>query len=316
MNLKTILIIVIIVTSLCIILSFISVIKNNIKRNNTQKQIVMPEKFSTTIMNTKLDKTSKKKRKDFFIVKMFKEYKFFFGSCKRIVIEGVIYYSAMLIAMFLVSGDVLFSFLISFSSFALLYVKVDGKITKRRKRYIKDFASAINVLYTSAEAGNTIEASIKQVVDRDTIGPRIRAEFANINKDLTNNMSLSDALESFYERNKMFQEVGMFVIIMQFYAQKGGDGLKDILSDISKSLNGKITAYAEIEAELGIYTVLMNIFVYGYFLIIIGIKFFMPTFYADMFDNGLQYVQAIGSVVLYMFAIWFYKSMMRGTAEG
>lgn len=315
MDSKTIFIIAVVVLSALILLSFGLVIKNNAQRASVQKQLVLPEKYSTIIVE-ETKKKEKKKKKDFFIVKMIKEYIFFFGSAKKVIFLAVFGYLALFVVMYLVTNEILFSILISFSYFGLLYMHLDGKISKKRKQYIKDFASAINVLYTSAEAGNTIEASIKQVVERDTIGPRMRTEFGNINKDLLNNMSLSDALESFYERNKTFQEVGMFVIIMQFYAQKGGDGLKDILSDIAESLNGKITAYAEIAAELGIYSALINVFVYGYFCLLIGIKVFMPTFYPEMFDYGMQYVQAFASVFLYIFAIWFYKSMMRGTAEG
>lgn len=318
MDTKTIFIIVVTLLCTLIVFSFALIIKNNTERFNVQKQLVLPEKYAKEIANAnkKDNKKKKKKKKEFFIVTMFKEYIFFYNSCKSIVIFGIAGYAILLAIMFFMTEEIVFSMIISFSFFGLWYCFVDQKISKKRKLYIKDFASAINVLRTSVEAGNTIEASIKQVVERDTIGPRMRYEFGNINKDLLNNMSLADALEAFYQRNKMFQEVSMFVIIMQFYAEKGGDGLKDILVDISDSLNDKIQGYAEVSAELGIYTALINVFVYGYFALIIGIKIFMPTFYPEMFDYGLQYVQAIGSVFLYMFSIWFYKTMIRGTAEG
>ncbi len=312
---KIIFIAMMVVLALAIILSFISIIRNNARERLRQKQLVLPEKYASKIVTEK-EKKPKKMKKDFFLIAMYKEYVFFYGSGKRVIIEGLVGYATLMVIMFLITSDVVFALLISLSWFALLYNRIDNANTKKRKRYIKDFASAISVMYTAAEAGNTLQASIKQVTERDTIGTRIRTEFANINKDLVNNVSLKDALENFYARNKMFAEIGMFVIIMQFYSLKGGDGLKDILEDISFSLNRKITAYAEIDAELGIYTIMMNVFVYGYFALIVAIKFFMPTFYADMFDNGMQYAQAFGSAFMYMFGIWFYKSMMRGTAEG
>lgn len=312
---KVILIMLMIVLALAILLSFISVIRNNAKERLKQKQLILPEKYASIIVAEK-EKKPEKMKKDFFLVAMYKEYIFFYGSAKRILIEGFVGYASLIVIMFLLTNDIGFALLISLSWFGLLYNRIDNANAKKRKKYIKDFSSAISVMYTAAEAGNTLPASIKQVSERDTIGSRIRTEFANINKDLVNNIPLKEALENFYARNKMFAEIGMFVIIMQFYALKGGDGLKDILEDISNSLNRKITAYSEIDAELGIYTVLMNVFIYGYFALIVAIKFFMPTFYADMFDYGMQYAQAIGSVFMYIFGIWFYKSMMRGTAEG
>jgi hypothetical protein len=61
----------------------------------------------------------------------------------------------------------------------------------------------------------------------------------------------------------------------------------------------------------------MNIFIYGYFGALLVINIFMPTFYPDLIDQGVTGIlKVIFSVFLYGFGIWFYKTMLRNSAEG
>ena len=217
----------------------------------------------------------------------------------------------------MIIGSIPYALIFALTFDIIEYIFVESKTSKARKKYIKDFASAINVLSTSTEAGNTFEKGIATIVSRNTIGERIRNEFALISTDLKNNKPLEEALESFYKRNSGFQEISMFVVVVQFFNKKGGDGLREIFSELSQSLTNKINNYSEIDAEIGIYKMLMNFFIYAYFAILLFIPMFMPTFYPNLLDAGFTgYVKAFGSIFLYLFAIWFYKSMLRNSAEG
>lgn len=296
--------------------SMLSIIKSKVKERELKDKILFPEKYAY-VLNSKEGKEKLKKKKKFFLKRFYDEYVFFYKNGKPLFFVAVIGYFLTALVLYLLSNSVAISFILAFSFIILEYIFIDNKTAKARKKYIKGFASAISVLSTSTEAGNTLEKGINSVVNRDTINTRIRYEFSLINNDLKRNISLEEALEHFYKRNSGFQEISMFVVVVQFFSKKGGDGLRLIFQELSQNLNNKINNYAEIDSEIGIYKVLMNIFIYGYFGVLLVINIFMPTFYPDLIDQGVTGIlKVIFSVFLYGFGIWFYKTMLRNSAEG
>lgn len=302
--------------SLLIIYTMINFIRNTIKNKEKREKILFPEKYAY-ILNSKESKEKIKKKKVFFLKKLYNEYVYFYGSGKTILIVALLGYISFVLIFYLLCSDVILSLILSLSFLIIEYIFIDGKNTKARKRYIKDFSSAISVLATSTEAGNTIEQGMATIVTRETIGEKMKYEFSLINNDLKNNKSLDTALENFYKRNSSFQEIAMFVVVVQFFNKKGGEGLRDILDDLSQSLNTKVNNYMEIDSEIGVYKVLVNFFIYGYFIALLVTKIFMPTFYSNILDQkAIGYIKIALSMILYMLAIWFYKTMMRNSAEG
>ena len=313
---NTIFIVMICVFSLLIIFSMIQILRNNIKQKERREKILFPEKLAHAL-NSPEGKKKLKKKKKFFLKKFYDEYVFFYRNGKPLIIIGIIGYAITVLILYIVSSSLPLAFVFSISFLVIEYIFVDGKTAKARKKYIKDFASAINVLATSTEAGNTFEMGIASIVVRDTIGEKVRYEFSLINNNLKNNKSREEALEEFYKRNSGFQEIAMFVVVVQFFSKKGGDGLRDIFNELSQSLSTKINNYSEIDAEIGIYKILMNAFIYLYFVLLFVINLFMPTFYANLIDQSfLGVVKAGISIGLYVFGIWFYKTMLRNSAEG
>lgn len=315
-TIRNIFIVLVSVFGVLILFSLINVIKNSIRNKELRRRIIFPEKFTKALKSPEGKKKIKKK-KEFFLKKFYKEYVFFYGNGKPVIAVAFAGYAVFVVIFYLIIGSIPYALIFALTFDIIEYIFVENKTSKARKKYIKDFASAINVLSTSTEAGNTFEKGIATIVSRNTIGERIRNEFALISTDLKNNKPLEEALESFYKRNSGFQEISMFVVVVQFFNKKGGDGLREIFSELSQSLTNKINNYSEIDAEIGIYKMLMNFFIYAYFAILLFIPMFMPTFYPNLLDAGFTgYVKAFGSIFLYLFAIWFYKSMLRNSAEG
>lgn len=315
-TIRLIFIVIIALLGFALAFSLIKFFLNKSKNMEARKKVLFPEKYVHILENDPRTK-NKKKKKEFFLKKFYNEYCFFYKNGKPMIVIALVGYVIFVVIFYILSNSIPYSLIFAFSFDIIVYIHYDGKTTKARKKYIKDFASAINVLSTSTEAGNTFEKGIASIVARDTIGERIRYEFSLISTDLKNNRPLEQALESFYKRNSGFQEIAMFVVVVQFFNKKGGDGLREIFSELSQSLTNKINNYGEIDAEIGIYKALMNFFIYGYFIVLLVIKMFMPTFYLNLLDQGFMgYLKAFGSIVLYMFSIWFYRTMLRNSAEG
>ncbi len=316
-TLRIVFIVIITFFALMVLLTFITIISRKLKEKEKAGRILFPEKYSY-ILNTEEVKKKVKTKKEFFLKRIYKEYVFYYKNGRFVLIVGLVGYLITSVILYAMSGSLPVSFILGLTFLVILYIFVDGKTTKARKKYIKDFAAAINTLAVSTEAGNTLEKGIQTIIQRtDTIGEKIRQEFAYVNNDLKNNRSLEEALDGLYERNKGIQEITMFVIVISFFSKKGGEGLRDILNELSQSLTNKINNYSEIDAEIGIYKGLMNFFIYGYFLVIMLVNLFYPTFYANIIDQGsLGIIKCVGSILVYTFAIYFYRMLLRNSAEG
>lgn len=256
-------------------------------------------------------------KKENFIKRLYKEYTFYGGNLKKLILLAVLGYFACLLIIFLISNDVLCSIILSIVWFTILYVFIDNKNSKARKKFIKGFAQALRTLEASTNSSNSFETSIQAITAREGINPKVKDEFGQISAGLKNNKSLEQVMEEFWIRNSSIPEFAMFAIVMQFFSKSGGSGLNKILQQLEASLNQKIINYDKVDAELGINKVLMNIFVYGYVLALVIVPVFYTTFYAGITDAGaMGYIKAIASVAMHLFSVVFYKSMIRSCSEG
>lgn len=309
----------IILIIVCFILYRIySIIKENLNYSKKTKQIITglsEQDQSVKITKENLKETKKKTKKKNFLVKLYRENIFFDGSKLKFFRNLIVGYVVLAVIFFILSSDILLSIIFALSWFVLFYIVVDKKNEKNRKKYIKGFSLALKTLTASVEAGNSFEEGIALIVRRESINKKIRTEFAFLSNNLKSGKSLDDALEDFWKRNSMFPEFSMFVIVMQFYAKKGGAGLGKILLQLEETLTKKVENYAEIDTELGIHKTLMNCCIYAYFIILLGIKLFKPTFYVELSNDNLGVVKALGSVFFVFIATVFFKSMVRSAAE-
>ena len=272
-----------------------------------------PKRTKKKIMNP--EGSFAKRLKKNSLVKLYKEYIFFKGKTSRLVAVGVLGYAVFLVAFYFLSKSVPLAIIFSFSWGIILYIIIDGRTGKKRKKYIKGFSTALKTISASVEAGNTFQVAVQLILNRDTTSPRVKEEFALLNNDLKTNKSIEEALESFYKRNNMFQEISLFVVTIQFFFKKGGENLSKVLVDIEKAFEKKIENYSEIDTELGINKMLMNVLIYGYLGMFFVLPLFMPTFYPKLIEGDFGILKALGSQVLFYFGVIFFRNQIRRVAE-
>lgn len=256
-----------------------------------------------------------KRMKKNSLVKLYKEYRFFKGTNVRLISAGLIGYVIFLVVFYFMSKSVPLAIIFSFTWGVILYLFIDGRVGKKRKKYIKGFSMALKTISASVEAGNTFQTAVQLILSRDTTSPRVKEEFALLNNDLKTNKSIDEALEAFYKRNDIFQEVSLFVITIQFFFKKGGENLSAVLVDLERAFQKKIENYSEIDTELGINKVLMNVLIYGYLGMFFVIPLFMPTFYPKLVEGDFGILKALGSQVLFYFGVMFFRNQVRKVAE-
>lgn len=291
--------------------------KKIMKYNKKTRLIVTGIDDNAKVKNLKTvkEKTKKVKIKEPALKTLVKEYIFFGGSKTKFIASLIIGYLVFYVIFFIVSSNFIIAAILALAYFDLFYIVIDKKNEKNRKNYIKGFSLALRTLTASVEAGNSFPEAVTTIMKRETINEKIRTEFAYLNNNLKSTKSLNDALDEFWQRNHMFGEFSMFVIVMQFYASKGGSGLAQILLKLEKTLENKVESYSEVDTELGIHKTLMNILNYGYFIVLLFVKLFMNTFYVDL-ANTVGYLKCLGSVACLYIATIYFKSMVRNAAEG
>lgn len=318
-NFKYFLIILIAFFGCLLIYSIAKVIIRATKYNKKTRLIINGVDVNTKVKGVKENKQKKPKRvkvKQNTFVKLYKEYIFFGGKRSGFIKGVVIGLLLFFIAFYLLCQNVPISACFAIVYLDLFYLFIDKRNEKNRKKYVKSFSLALRTLTASVEAGNSFEEALSIITKRETIGAKIRSEFAYLSNNLKSNKSLEDALEEFWNRNNLFPEFSMFVIVMQFYSKKGGEGLSKILLELEKTLENKVESYAEIDTELGIHKTLMNGLIYVYFIFLFLVKLFMPTFYIDIVNDKFGILKVIGSVAMVFFSTIFFKNMVRSAAEG
>lgn len=126
---------------------------------------------------------------------------------------------------------------------------------RRKKRFTKEFAGAIDVIVRSVRSGLPTNEALK-IVARETPDP-VGSEFTKLVDGLKVGVTLEQGLKKMHE-NMPTAEVGFFGIVMTIQAKSGGN-LSEALSNLAfvlrdrKRLEGKIKAMSsEAKASAGI----------------------------------------------------------------
>ena len=300
-----------------LIFTVTKLIMGHVNYNKKIKHIINGMSLEDKVNDTKNNQKKKKRyKKPFFLVTLYKEYLFFDGSKYKLIVVSTLGYIVSFVTFWLLSTSVTLGLIFALAWFDLVFIYLDGKNAKKRKKYIKNFSIALRTITASVEAGNTFEEAISNIIKRETIDARIKKEFAFLSNNLKSSKTLEEALDEFWKRNNMFPEFSMFVITMQFFSKKGGEGLAGILVKLSTTLENKVESYQEIDAEMGLNKMLMNLLIIAYFVALLFVKLFMPAFYTNIIDDSLGTLKAFGSVVCLFVGTLFYKSMIRSVAEG
>ncbi|MCI5046129.1 MAG: type II secretion system F family protein [Aquisalinus sp.] len=135
-------------------------------------------------------------------------------------------------AMFIVGG-------LGFPRFALGFLK-----KRRQKKFIKEFATAIEVIVRGVKSGLPVNECLK-IIGRDAQQP-VRDEFYMLTESIRVGLSLEQALERMYDRMPL-NEVNFFGIVLIIQKQTGGN-LAEALNNLAtvlrnrKLMEGKISA--------------------------------------------------------------------------
>jgi tight adherence protein B len=128
-------------------------------------------------------------------------------------------------------------------------------IARRRKRFTKEFANAIDVIVRSVRSGLPVNEALR-IVARETPDP-VGSEFARLVDGLTMGVSLEQALKKMHDAMPT-AEVGFFSIVMTIQSKSGGN-LSEALANLAgvlrdrRRLEGKIKAMSsEAKASAGI----------------------------------------------------------------
>jgi Flp pilus assembly protein TadB len=301
-----------------ILFSFFKLIKDSLNKKKKYREMLQlsGDKVSQQI-GVETDKLVKKTKKQNVIKRLISEYKYYGGNVKKLVLIVLVVYIVFVLALFLMSKNILISMLLALTWLTVVFVFVDNKNSKNRKIFIKSFSQALRTLTATIQATNDFNAGVQTIINREGINEHVRKEFTIINNDLKNNKSLGEAMEDFWKRNSSIPEFAMFAIVMQFYSKTGGAGLSNILRQLEDSLNQKVINYDKVDAELGVNKILMNIFIYGFMLALFIVPLFKTDFYPSLIDSGaMGILKVLGSVALHLLSVVLFKSMIRKCSEG
>lgn len=267
----------------------------------------------------KIVKEEKKKKREvnkirYPFKKIVDEYIFFGGDWHKLVKYILFGYIITFLIYLIITHSILCSFIFSIYFFLIAYLILTSKNKKKRMSYLKSFSSALEILSSSIEAGDSLESAISNIQKRERLDSKILNEFAILSNNLKSNMSLDESLEHFWKRNNVFEEFSMFVIVLQFFMKSGGRNLSKMFNTMKISVQQKIENYSTIESKIGSYNMLFKIFIFVNvgFSLIGGI--FIDNFYKTL-SSGLGILQSLGSVGLTFMATYIFNMFVRGAAE-
>jgi tight adherence protein B len=175
---------------------------------------------------------------------------------------------------------------------------------RRKKRFTKEFAGAIDVIVRSVRSGLPTNEALR-IVARETPDP-VGAEFTKLVDGLKVGVTLEQGLKKMHE-SMPTAEVGFFATVMTIQAKSGGN-LSEALSNLAfvlrdrKRLEGKIKAMSsEAKASAGIIGSLPPV--------VMGIVWLTTPDYIN-----LLFTERVGNLMLFGCAIWMGAgiTVMRG----
>ncbi len=171
---------------------------------------------------------------------------------------------------------------------------------RRKKRFTKEFAGAIDVIVRSVKSGLPVNEALR-IVARETPDP-VGSEFTRLVDGLKVGVTLEQGLKKMHE-NMPTADVGFFGIVMTIQAKSGGN-LSEALSNLAailrdrKRLEGKIKAMSsEAKASAGIIGSLPPVVTTIVWLT-------TPDYINMLFDNR------IGNLMLLGCGIWMFIGIM------
>lgn len=243
------------------------------------------------------------------------EYAYFDGNFKKMIITLISGYILFFLLYFIITKNVVISLSFAFYFILIYYLKVSSGLQKKRIKFLRSFSSALEIYSASLEAGNSTSTAIEQITQRKNLHPKVIREFDLLHNDLADGTSLEQALNEFWKRNNMFNEVTMFVIVVQFYEKTGGRNTKQMFGDMKKSINTTIESYSQIDSRTSIYSMMLLIFtIISVAFTLVG-GFFIDGFYTSLTGSFIGYVKMYGSMLLLIFANYFQRSMVKNAAE-
>lgn len=261
------------------------------------------------------DKKKIKKKKKIPFIDIYQQYIFFGGTKRKFWLTIILGYLGFVGVYFIFSRNILISLILSLLYLVLWYVLTENNVKRKRLHYLKSFVSCLDIISSSVQAGNSLEESFNSIIRRDKINPKMKTEFTILSNNLKSNIPMEEALERFLQRNNLFSEFSMFVIVIQFFVKSGGRNMKKIFSSLQTSLNQKVENYSTIEGNLTQYTMAFNLFL----ILEIAASFVAPLFLKDFYTNigasTMGYIKLIGSVVLAVFCTYMFKSSIKTAAE-
>jgi len=173
-------------------------------------------------------------------------------------------------------------------------------IARRRKRFTKEFANAIDVIVRSVRSGLPVNEALR-IVARETPDP-VGSEFTRLIDGLTMGISMEQGLKKMHE-SMPTAEVGFFAIVMNIQSKSGGN-LSEALANLAavlrdrKRLEGKIKAMSsEAKASAGIIGSLPPV--------VMSIVWLTTPAYID-----LLFTERLGNLMLAGCAFWMGTGIM------
>ncbi len=165
------------------------------------------------------------------------------------------------------------------TAFGLPRIMLQRMIGGRQKKFVKNFANAIDVLVRGVKSGLPINECLR-IIAHEAPEP-VRGEFRRLVDALSVGVGFDDALQKFYARMPL-PEVGFFCTVLLIQRQTGGN-LAEALGNLSAILRGrakmreKITALSS-EARASAIIIGCLPFAVGGMIYLMSPEFLMPLF--------------------------------------
>jgi tight adherence protein B len=160
------------------------------------------------------------------------------------IVCGVLGLVTALLCLMTGQSKLVLGFAVFVAAFGLPRWVLSFLFNRRKKRFTKEFAGAIDVIVRSVRSGLPTNEALR-IVARETPDP-VGAEFTRLVDGLKVGITLEQGLKKMHE-NMPTAEVGFFGIVMTIQAKSGGN-LSEALSNLAavlrdrKRLEGKIKA--------------------------------------------------------------------------
>jgi tight adherence protein B len=179
-------------------------------------------------------------------------------------------------------------------------------IKGRQKKFISQFADAIDVIVRGVKSGMPLNECLK-IIARESPQP-ISGEFAIVCDSLAMGVTLDQALQRMYQRTPI-QEVNFFSIVLAIQ-QKAGGNLSEALGNLSNVLRSRKLLREKIKALSS--EAKASALIIGSLPIIVMILVYMttPAYIMQLFTNDLGHLILLIAAGLMGAGIYIMRSMI------